>query len=157
MPEVEGSRTEKEGQKVRHGFVVDLSSEVKFDPTKFDAEIKKIDPPIMLPNNEMYQAKFVVIGDKIVLFSVNTNHIEGIEWIRKVFTDVDLNGEIQSAGHVTVNIHQVSMVVRQTERIISGMSTSLLESAILPLEKSERYKQTVLKEKLGDYFDISKS
>lgn len=155
MPEVETSRTDKEGQKVRHGFIVDLSSEIKFDPTKFDAEIKKIDPPVMLLNNEMYQAKFVVIGDKMVLFSVNTNHIDGIEWIRKVFPDVNLNGEIHSAGHVTVNICQVSMVARQTERIMCGMSTGLLQSGTLPLGKSEGYKQTVLKEKLGDYFSIS--
>jgi hypothetical protein len=157
MPEVEVSRTEQEGQKVRHGFLVDLSSKIKFDPDKFDAEIKKIDPPVTLPINEMYQAKFVVIGDKMVLFSVHNNHIEGIEWIKKVFPDVDLNGEIKSAGHITVNIRQAWMSVKkEVERIISGMSTGLLQNGTLRLDKSEGYKQTVLKEKLGDYFSIEK-
>ena len=156
MPQVEASRTEKEGQKVRHGFIVDLSSEIKFDPTKFDAEIKKIDPPVMLPN-ERYQAKYVVIGDKMILFSVNENHIEGIEWIKKVFPDVDLNGEIKSAGHVTVNIRQAWMSVnKEVKGIISGMSTGLLQNGTLPLDKSEGYKQTILKEKLGDHFSITR-
>jgi len=157
MPEVEVSRTEKEGQKVQHGFIIDLSSKIEFSPTKFDAEIKKIDSPIILPGNEMYQAKFVVIGDKMVLFSVHNNHIEGIEWIKKVFPDVDLNGEIKSAGHVTVNIRQAWMSVKkEVERIISGMSTGLLQNGTLPLDKSEGYKQTVLKEKLDEYFSIIK-
>lgn len=155
MPEVEGSRTESEGQKVRHGFIVDLYSEAKFDPNKFDAEIKKIDPPLMLPT-EIYQAKFVVIGDKMVLFSVNENHIEGIAWIRKVFTDVDLSGEIKSAGHVIVNTRQAWMSVnKETERTISGMSTGLLQNGTLSSDESERYKQTVLKEKLGAHFSIT--
>ncbi len=158
MPE-ETSRTDQEGQGSRYGLIIDLSSSKQFNPSRLDREIKRVGFRTELPDRtlgDMYHAKFVVVGDRIILFSSDYNHLEGIEWMKKVFPDVDLNGEIQCAGDITVSFHQGGFGNTRPIRVIAGMSTGLLQNGTLSEEKSEEYKRTVLKEKLGDYFDISR-
>lgn len=159
MPNIEKSRTDREN---KYQFIIDLSSEVKFDPMAFDLEIRRVATPKAIPgkfessSKAISQAKFIVVGDRMILFPQWREHTGGLLWAKEVFPDVDLGGELQCAGCVDVIfvLGAFGTTYRSEERIIYDYSVGFYYDGTLAPEKSDEYKQSVLKEKLGDYFTI---
>src|SRR5579872_6557351 len=101
MPTVEQLRADQERQGTGHGFVIDLSSPAQFDPQAFDREIRIVNRPWSFETaspREMSYVKFIVVGDRMLLFSADENHVDGLDWMRRIFPELDLSGDVQSAG-----------------------------------------------------------
>lgn len=158
MPEIEVSRTLREGNVTKGGFIVDLASTAPFDPDLFDQEIKIVGAHMLLPgtSGEKVHAKFIVVGDKLFVFSAQEQHLDGFWLMLRVFEDKDINGETQSAGMINVDFRKGSFGTNlKPQREIYGSSFGYADSGELTREQSEKYKQTILKEKLGEHFKIS--
>lgn len=117
-------------------FTVDLNSEKPFDPNLFDMQAK-----LLGTGDSTFFLKYVVIDDVLYGFDFFTTQDMFYNALRKNGN----TGKLQSAGMITVD-------TIYAERKITGNSITL--SKFLPIEDSDNYKMTVMKEKLGDYFDI---
>lgn len=121
-------------------FTVDLlSGDGEFNATLFDEQL------ITVSGFSVGSVvKFIVVGDKLLVFPEFQQHS-----MIYAFTKPFFQGQLQCAGKIDFNFSGDES--RGPRRKIYGYSSSLRE---LPREDSDRYKQTVLGEKLGEYFVI---
>lgn len=78
-------------------FVVDLSQDAEFDPAGFDSRIQRVGVSTASPDRSsgrMYHAKFVVIDDKMIIFSAEKEHREELESLRRGSSQQAFNGVI---------------------------------------------------------------
>lgn len=138
-PRVEGLRPIEQLKKTNY-FTVDLlSGDGEFDATLFDNQL------MMVSGYTVGSAvKFIVVGDKLLVFP----HFQ-IHSTIYTFTEPFFHGQLQCAGEIEFNFSGDES--RGPRRKIYGYSSSLRE---LPREDSDRYKQTVLRKTLGEYFVI---
>lgn len=151
MPEVQETRGNPEVPNDQ-GLIIDLSSPTEFDRFAFDREIRKVGTHSAMPDGtsgDMYHAKFVVLGDKIIVVSADLTHKEGIELMKRNSPEVDLGGEIKAAGYITTKYR----FSRLRERVISGGGLGF-EPQTMSQEKSDDFIGTVLRENLGEFFTI---
>lgn len=138
-PRVEGLRP-IEQLKGTNYFTVDLlSGDGEFNATLFDDQLKQISG-----SSVGSVVKFIVVGDKLLVFPEFQQHS-----MIYAFTEPFFQGQLQCAGAIKFNFSGNEF--HGPRRKIYGYSSSLRE---LPREDSDRYKQTVLRETLGEYFVI---
>ena len=131
-----------EGLQTPSVFVVDLQSDAPFDGTLFDDQVRRVSKYA----GDKGAVKFVVTNNQMIVFLDNSG-MHGL--IYKFSFSVGITGEPQCAGVVEYNFARDALVRRK----ISGYSTSLEEDGLSP-EESNRFKHTVLAEKLGEHFTI---
>lgn len=137
-PRVEGLRPIEQLEETSC-FIVDiLSSEGEFDATLFDEQLIKVSG-----FSVGSAVKFIVV-DKLLVFP----HFQ-IHSTIYTFTESFFHGQLQCTGEIEFNFSGDES--RGPRRKIYGYSSSLRE---LPREDSDRYKQTVLRGALGEYFVI---
>ena len=124
------------------GLLIDLSSPKPFDPKAFDLEIKSVGFPTSIPDGSIgnvYHSKFIVIEDKMVLFSAKQLHLEGLKWIRELYKDVNLSGSIHCAGLIDVTLRRGGFGNNPPlERLLWSASQGFMETGMLSLEQSEQ-------------------
>lgn len=91
--------------------------------------------------------KYVACGDQsagMYMFNISLDHIRAVELLRRI----GKGGTLQSAGFVYLSYSSVSDIPHC--RTLGEYSSSLLEQ--LGREQSKLYRETVIRERLGDYF-----
>jgi hypothetical protein len=118
-------------------FAIDIDAPDDFDVDLFDSQANEI------ASNSEHQdtLKFVIVGSAMVLFSYDTVHVDA-------YMDIALpkyGGELVCAGMVRIG---------DDTRSIWGNSESLEHYRKFKTETSDEFKNTRLKQALGEYFQI---
>lgn len=138
-PRVE--RTELKGSE---SFItIGLNDPEAFDPRKFD----KLVQDSIRPEFGSYSLKYIVCEDTMYLFPDTLYH-DDVESLLRVG---GVTGNLQSAGRVVL-IHSGSS---GSFRTIDDYSNTLEDKKILSKHNSDVYKNTVIRVKLGDFFEVT--
>lgn len=142
-PRAERIETEVPTEEQR-GFFIRLDTPEDFDPLKFDQLVQELlgYRPEVFPEN----LKYIVRGERMLVFPVFLRHSDADKRFRRIGFDE----ELRSAGFIEVNPLDESTV----RRCIYGDSSSLSLNGQLPIRESNKYKLSVLREKLSLHFDV---
>ncbi len=122
-------------------ITISLKDSEPFDPDKFD-KLAKAATELKIWT---YPLKYIVSDDLMYIFPYKQRH----SIAREVLKANGITGELQSAGYVSL----MEAPGETPLRIIDQYSTTLL--SILSQTASDAYKNTVIKEKLGEYFKVT--
>lgn len=154
-PPSEG-QPDSEGKIPPSGFTifVDSYSNIDREIETFDRRIQEFDRQLKASANPVVYARFIVIEDIMLVIPGEVSHIAGLEWAQKKRL-VNPRGEINCAGYVDVHLEAHGFgFLRTTERVMHGSSQGFSDNGSLTVERSDQFKQTVLREKLGQYFTV---
>lgn len=121
-------------------ITITLKDSDDFDPEKFD----KLAKAATELKGWTYPLKYVAIDDLMYIFSRKLRHSD-VETILKAN---GITGKLQSAGYVSI----LEIPGECFLRIIDEYSSTL--ASTLSRTDSDNYKNTVIKEKLGEYFKV---
>jgi hypothetical protein len=123
-------------------FVMDLTSNVPFDPAFFDHQLTTI----AKPEGPTGAVKFVVIGDKMIMFESKSGMHSTVY---RFAPTIGINGFPVCAGSINFDFARMDL----DRRRIHDYSSTLAEEGLNPAD-SDLYQRTVLAEKLGEHFRI---
>lgn len=130
-------------------FTVDISrQEVELDIASFDEQLKKV-----AGGGFEGRAKFIVANNKLLVFPSHHEHAMVYDYAKRAFSrEPGDEAPLQSAGFIQFKFSEYEDT--RPTRLVYGYSSSLVDYG-LEKEDSEKYKQTVLKEALGDRFFVA--
>jgi len=131
-------------------LAIDLFNQDVLDEALLDEKLREA---ANVNQGESGAVKFIVVDGKLVAFNKRQEHAKAYEDFERTFGIV---GKPECAGMIEFNFTKDKSL--GPRRKISDFSTSLAYLASpsnkLPISDSEYYKETVLREKLGEYFVI---
>lgn len=136
MPPCERVERTGQGSEYIRYFRVLLDDPRPFDPEEFKRLSRDVTGSWTLP----IHLKFIVKGSRMVVFSEVFSHLDTDNQLDREGED----GQLLSAGMIELHA--------DTGREIFGRSISLENR--LRISDSDNYKKTVLKEKIGEFFQI---
>lgn len=123
----------------QHFITIRLNDLEVFDAGKFDELARKsVEPKI-----GGWNLKYIVCADTMYIFPGNLRHNNAESALRAS----GMTGQLQSAGYVWLSDGP------DFKRTIDNYSTTLLRT--LSQADSDGYKNTVIKEALGDFFQVT--
>lgn len=122
-------------------ITITLNDSEPFDPEKFD-KLAKAAVELKLGT---YPLKYIVSNDLMYIFPRKLRHSD----VETILNANGITGKLQSAGYVSI----IETEEGSSFRIIDEYSSTL--SSILSRTDSDNYKNTVIKEKLGEYFKVT--
>lgn len=123
-------------------FVMDLASETPFDPAFFDSQLVAI----AKPEGPTGAVKFVVINGQMILFESKSGMHSTVY---RFAPTIGINGFPVAAGSINFDLSKDGL----DRRRIHDYSASLIDEGLNP-EDSDKYRETELREKLGEHFRI---
>jgi|GEM_PF-4430757 len=132
-------RFEIPGERVDY-FFVDMFSQEEFSADVFDKQLKSMESSFY-PG----KAKYVVIGDQMIIFRFMTNHDDFYRYSQAM----NIQGELQSAGLVSFNL--TGKPIRGPRLKFHGESYTLIKKGLLSGDKSDVYKNSVIKGAFGPH------
>lgn len=142
-------------------FFIDLSNEYQFNPELFDENAKAVNSTLPVPNpaNSKFDPplvshlKYIVYEGRMLIFTSWLQHARAFGIFMSDENSRFIGGrfnrrKLLSAGHIDIDFYSDGII----QRVISGESETL--SHLLAVKKSERYKHSTLRKKLGDFFEI---
>lgn len=124
-------------------ITIQLNDPAAFDPEEFDQLVQGS----ISPQFGSYSLHYIVCGGTMYLFSDSRYHDDVVESLRRVS---GVTGKLQSAGRVVLIGSP-----RGYSRTIEDYSRTLEDTAVLSREDSDAYKNTVIREKLGGFFEVT--
>ncbi len=116
------------------------------EPGVFNAaEFDKLVKDSMKPNYAIYSLKYIAVDDTLYIFPSTLRHNKAY----KMLKDNGIAERLQSAGYVGVHFEDDG----STSRFLDQYASTLV--GLLSEESSNYFKNTVIKEKLGEYFQVS--
>lgn len=123
---------------------INLCDSNPFDPDKFDQLVQGNFQQTY--GRGMFTLKHITCGDIMHIFPDSILHSEALVILRNLGS----KGNIQSAAEVTIVINPPFII----RRVIEGYSISLSANGELDSRDSDMYKNTMIKAKIGDYFEV---
>ncbi len=123
-------------------FVMDLASEAPFDPAFFDTQLTAI----ARPEGQTGAVKFIVINEQMIMFESKSGMHSTVY---RFAATIGINGFPVAAGSINFDFSREDL----DRRRIHDYSSSLIDEGLNP-DDSDKYRETVLREKLGAYFRI---
>lgn len=128
---------------------IDLLSPEDLDTNLLDARLKEAADS----TKDLDEVKFIVVGGKLIAFNKRQKHAREYEDLERVF---GISGKPQCGGSISFNFTGDETL--GPRRRIYDHSVSLAYTIApanrLSTEDSDHYKETVLREKLGEHFVI---
>jgi len=123
-------------------FVMDLTSDTPFNAALFDSQLEAI----AKPEGQTGAVKFVVINGKMIMFESKSGMHSTIA---RFAPTIGINGFPVAAGSINFDFSREDL----DRRRIHDYSSSLIDEGLSP-EDSDTYRETVLREQLGEHFRI---
>ncbi len=117
-------------------FAIDLLAPDGFDLDLFDRQMECVGG----------SAKFIVVGNIMFVFPLWQSHSNFYNFLKHETTE-----ELQCGGFVSVTSSIKGNLVART---IDGHSNSLSQFYSLPKARSNTYRDGVIKERLGEFFNV---
>lgn len=124
-------------------ITINLCDSNPFDADKFDQLVQ--DNFLETYGRGMFTLKHITYGDIMHIFPDSILHSKALVVLRNLAS----KGNIQSAAEVTIVIRPSFI-----RRVIEGYSIGLSANGELDRRDSDMYKNTVIKAKIGDYFEV---
>jgi hypothetical protein len=127
-------------------LAIDLTSAGEFDVALLDERLLEF----ANPSERFGDAKFIVVGDKLIVFNGRMQHNRMYESLEHTF---GITGKLQCAGAISFNFTDNATKGPQRKIYDHSVSLDYLDHK-LTVANSDRYKKTKLREILGEYFVI---
>lgn len=139
-------------------FVIELNTTEELNIELFDKLASSIgsrmpyalDVYLGIGKVEHYELKWIVRGNRMFFFPHTMEH----RLANHALEMAGFKDKLQSAGDYYFHSGRTSIMDMEEKYVRRLHGHSETSRDVLPLEQSEHYKNTVLKEKLGPYFEI---